>query len=199
MSPSLSCACRRSYVARRVVAHSRLGRGWACSLVWRLGIADRAYRHRGGNFTARACIRHCLCPSRTERTDARQHNRLKLLQLACGCWSKWCDITIQGRFAACLYSRPACYGASDTFHRDFWIQSQEPTLIRHHHPSLRNHLACHIPCLSDSSYPTRNVISCIADCRHMLDGGKQMWYKSWCLMEKFCPARGITTDGLKGN
>ena len=47
--------------------------------------------------------------------------RLKLLQLACGCRNERGDIAIQGRFAACLYARPARYGPSDAFHRDLWI------------------------------------------------------------------------------
>ena len=125
----------------------------------RLGIADRAYRHRGGNLAARACIRHCLCPSRTERTDARQHNRLKLLQLACGCRNERGDIAIQGRFAACLHARPARHVPPYAFHRDLWIQPQKPTLIRHNLPSMRDHLACCIPCLYGSSYPAYMTVS----------------------------------------
>ena len=89
--------------------------------------------------------------------DARQHNRLKLLQLACSCRNKRGDIAIQGRFAACLHARPARHGPPHAFHRHFWIQHQESSLIRYYLPSLRNHLACRIPCLSDSPRPARSV------------------------------------------
>lgn len=161
MSPSVPCACGRAYAACRVVAHSRLGCGWSCPLVRRLGIADRADSRCCGNFAARACIRHCLCPPRTERADSRQHNRLELLQRACRRRDERSDIAIQGCFAACFYAGFACNGAPNAFCRDLWIQFQAPSFSRHHHPSLRDHLARGIPRLSDSSHLARRQALCI--------------------------------------